>query len=766
MSSILDRYDAMLLPFDTELRGQIHALAAGLPFAPTQPQQVTQGQGQEQGGAEARSNVPLTLLSFQHYIAPYIQQMVLLGDLVHRAAPRLYDDDGGRDGASATAGADEPTAAAMSAASAAPTSASLLSLLHSSLELHSLLCTESLSALLFCLFLAALLPYLEYLDEFTSRGVVSPRAREDLFFVRTQWRRRRGGAAVADGQGPTHGGDGTDDDESADDDDDGDDEQQRGMGRRRASRAVQADASDSLVLRLGPDGQPFAPSFLQPYAAHILLTGRSRAMVQAIRRAQSHSQFAEHGHDEHGDDAEEEGDAAPLFAEFGGRAAAAAAAAAAAGPNLFQSFHEGLMELFRVHAPVGAATATASGPDSSEAGANGSGSDSDDGDGDGDSSAVSESESESSSSHSESDHDRRSDSDASVSSGSGRRRHRRRRPRLSVQPELAEPAGGAGAIEPAITAAALATPIPSPVAAGLGPGSEPELSAAEQAQMAIFFATGFEDVHPLFKPPEEPPQPTVAQIAASAPLQTQTLPLLQQQSQPLPPPQQQAGQRRRQHRHADVGPQQSASSIAAPAAGIRSGWPCAAPSLAPALPPSSACSFLSPALWRNAATAEACGSGSGSGDRTQGDDPTCFLPSLRPVDDEQRRGHDSDSHTSDGMDADADAGSSPSPSSFLARLGPCASLSSLQSLVDVLLFHTRFPTYALHESVHRCLLAPLQQRFLDSNREFMHAVMVRCGLNHVRDTTPHTAGKGCTASPHGVLACASYAVVCSTVLCG
>jgi hypothetical protein len=239
--------------------------------------------------------------------------------------------------------------------------------------------------------------------------------------------------------------------------------------------------------------------------------------------------------------------------------------------------------------------------------------------------------------------------------------------------------------------------------------------------MAIFFSTGFEEVHPLFKPPVEPPQPTAAEVAAIATVQTHALPLLQQQ----PPEKQRPGHRTRQHRRASSGEPHHSPPSSAPPAGMpsQSGWPSVAASLAPAVAPSSACAFLSPVLWRNAVTVQA------SGDRPratlQGNDPRCFVPPMRPVEDEQHRGND------DAATATADASSALDASSFLTELAPATSLPALQSLVDLLLFHAHFPTCALHEALHRCLLYPLQQRFLDSNREFMRTIMHRCGLNYV-----------------------------------
>ena len=695
LASILDRYDLMLLPFDNELRRQTCALAAGMPFMPVVDSRPTSGDAPaDSSRIPALGNVPLTLLSFQQYLAPFIPQMILLGDVVHRAAPHLYDD-------SHHTKDDEDTAAP---APAAPSAASLLTLLHQSLDLHSLLCSASQSSLLFCLFLTTLLPYLEYLDEFTVKGSLHPRAEEDGFFIQ-----RRVKPQVPRVQMP-----------------DGEDEEQVAEG--------QESVGEEFELRLDPSsGAVVAPSFLQPYAQHILLTGRSRAMVHSIRRLMRAAA-----------DASEERVGARR-----GRATIRAAAPAVVDPfafaqtneqaNLFRSFHEGLAMMFHQRAPTAAAAAA----DSTRAAAAAAPSNDlghafaavaraaddskeaeedaaydDDTLSDAESAAASSEAGENSdvdaSAQSEENHSQPGSAASSApSSPSARARSKKSR---YPPPMLALESGPHDVSSTAlVVAASSSTAAAAPGSTSVSVPRAPlrELTPDERAALSIFMdvPADFDNVHSMFKPP-----PALTEEDDSGTKQQST------------------GQNSKQGAQEEATTERNAATASSPPPAAPPApfvWP--RPLYTPSLRSSSVASFFSPVMLHNEWTVAA------AADAMRGAMPSSFGAA-------EQSGEELDTAAAVGagsstkLPRQATTVATPPSSAFLSSYPLSSSLLSLQRFVDLLLFHAHFPPDSLHGVVGDCLIEPLRERYQAATQQFSQQITEQCEFNHVRQRNTSSCG--------------------------
>lgn len=690
LASILERYELMLLPFDNELRRQTCALAAGLPFVP-----VVASQQPADGNSSPPQlgNVPLTLLSFQHYLSPFIPQMILMGDIVHRAAPQLYAES------SSNAKDDD-------AAVAAPSAASLLTMLHHSLDLHSLLCSASQSSLLFCLFLCCLLPYLEYLDEFTSRGSLHPRAEEDGFFIRRREKPRLPRVQMPDAE--------IDEEEAA------------------AAEGQEESVGEEFELRLDPaSGAVVAPSFLQPYAQHILLTGRSRAMVHSIRRLM---RAAADGSDERA-------------GARRGRATIRAAAPAVVDPfafaqtndqvNLFRSFHEGLAVLFQQRAPS-AGTAAASNDlgdafaavaRSTEAATDDSKEAEDDAayddvESDPESATASseeeeeKSDAEDNASQSEEEH---SPPGSAASSGPSSPSASARSKRSDPPPMLALESSKHDASSTALVVASSSSAAASATAASTSSASAPRtpirpLTSDERAALSIFMdmPADFDNVHSMFKPPPAPAE---------------------EDSDGADQPVQNSKQNAPQEPTTDGNPAAAASTPRAPSAAPSAttaapfAWP--RPIYIPSLPSSSVASFFSPVMLHNEWTIAA------AADAVRGTVPSCFEASEQSGE-EQDAAAASTKHQPTSATISATQSSS---SAFLASYPLSSSLPSLQRFVDLLLFHARFPPDSLHGVVGDCLIEPLRARYQAATQEFSQQITEQCGLNHVKQKNQTVASQ-------------------------
>jgi len=328
--SILNRIDAMLLPLDEELRRQLHSMAMG------------RAHNSNSDPVALNRNIPLTLLSFNQFAQPYLQQLKLVDEIIRKADHRLVkemqkaeeEDEKERHHGFTTTEKNQRRDAIIlrsgikrhgSATAPLPfTACSLLSLLHSTMQFHSLLCSPAAASILFCLFLAAFLPYLDYLDTWTSRGVLP--TTDDVNDGEFMIVRMR---------------------------EDGVDGHEEG---RRNEENVDIDASvfrtplsrsaPTYSLRTGPDGSLLVPSFLLPYAEQILRTGSSLAMVQTMRRV-------------HGVNKDQERNANAMRAQrtakmslhLYARPASSSTLTASTSTNLFESFHLTLIELFAIGRP-------------------------------------------------------------------------------------------------------------------------------------------------------------------------------------------------------------------------------------------------------------------------------------------------------------------------------------------------------------------------------------------------------------------------------
>lgn len=658
VDAVLARYDHMLMQYDVEVRHQVRAMSTQLAPGAAPPPPL-------------RLNVPVTLLSLQQHLAPFIRPLTLLGDLVSRLGP-------------------------------APSAAGLLSALHASLQVQALVESPALAALLLGLFLTALLPYLDLLDAWTAHGRLLERADGCEFMVR--------GVPVAAGSGS--GGD------------------------------------VEYELRLDETGRPLAPAFLAPHAQTILLTGRARAMVAAVRRAHQRDTLTR-PHD-------------PRRRRPIGTAADADADEddpSHSGPNLFTSFHRALWTLLglpsdtrtlasldpppQTKSPIHTRT-----PDATEL-ANGTvheedGVEEKDDDDDDDDDALSY--------ESSSDEDWAYTSDGSASTISAPSSPRRP-PQVTVDTDAASEAitlslTSLPPLPPSAPASIPASAVPSAPAtpAALPSGSTKasrDLNAAERDALDIFFATGFDTVHPWLRPPSD---------ALDAPVEETTEANEKNEAQPTNNETTISLRRRtntidHNSTAAHAALQHSSSSLsssttpdASSGAADMTPPPPPPPSslarsslascLRTSLPASSSAAFLPAVIRRDPLTRAA------SRDLVRGPEPTMFVvpPShagsggaaaqtnahLPPW---ERTKREPDTAT-----VATNAATPASASAFLACVPWASSVGSLQRAIDLMLFHGAIPTHALHAVVPMCLLTSLESRHASATHAFASSLERRAGL--------------------------------------
>jgi hypothetical protein len=231
--------------------------------------------------------------------------------------------------------------------------------------------------------------------------------------------------------------------------------------------------------------------------------------------------------------------------------------------------------------------------------------------------------------------------------------------------------------------------------AASAPAVIPSLTALERESFSIFFETGFDAVHPLFRPPEEPTLVVVQRAVLGERGNEVANPLLIQAAAAHPT----------SGLTAALPPASAASSSTKQS----SRFPRLSASFTPSL--SHARPFGSP-LARTL-----------PGARVEGREPKKYEPDQRS---EAQREKEEELEKSNVE--------STAPSALLS-LPPSSSLPELQTFLTSLLFHSPFPAHILPELVSRCVVAPLATRYKRASGEFMRAVVQGCGM---MDVSGHT----------------------------